>query len=72
MIPTVEGTAHMSIQGIQRVPREDYQMDRVTSRALYGEHAWAYDPLSGRLVSRQCAFVAELSAAFGRIFQCLV
>ena len=68
MIPAVEVAAHMSIQGIQRVPREGDRMDRVTSRALYGEYAWAYDLLIGRLVSRQCAFVPERSAAFWAYF----
>jgi hypothetical protein len=68
LIPAVEVAAHMSVHGIQRVQREGYRMDRVTSRALYGEYAWAYDLFSGRLVSRQCAFVAERSAACGRTF----
>jgi hypothetical protein len=72
LIPAVEVAAHMSIHGIQRVPREGDRMDRVTSRALYGKYAWAYDLLIGCLVSRQWAFVAERSAACGRTFQCLV
>jgi hypothetical protein len=68
LIPAVEVAAHMRIRGIQRAQREGYRRDRVTSRALYGEYAWAYDLLIGRLVSRQCAFVAKRSAAFGRTF----
>jgi hypothetical protein len=64
LIPAVEVAAHMSVHGIQRAPREGYRMDRVTSRAIYGKYAWAYDLLIGCLVSRQCAFVAERSAAF--------
>ena len=58
----------MSVHGIQRVQREGYRMDRITSRALDGEDAWADDLLIGRIVSPQCAFVAERSAAFGRAF----
>jgi hypothetical protein len=72
LIPAVEVAAHMSFHGIQRLQRERYRMDRVISRAIYGEYAWAYDLLIGRRVSRQCAFVAARSAAFGYTFQCLV
>ena len=43
-------------------------MDRVASRALDSDYAWADDLLIGRLVSRQWAFVVERSAAFGRAF----
>jgi hypothetical protein len=58
----------MSIHGILRAQREGYRMVRVTSSALDGEYAWVYDLIVGSLVSRQCIFVAERSAAFGRTF----
>jgi hypothetical protein len=67
-MPAVEVAAQMSIHGLQRAQREGCRMDRVTSRALYGEYAWASDRIIGRLGSRHCAFVAERSAAFGRPF----